>query len=138
MGWLQALHTVVCGTKSDQSSGSLPFYAFPNELLQAIVERTGGRPVQLAMPKVRVWGPPSIAGRTPTAAFTIDGVHPRDIAAALAAEHVATWAGHSYAVEAVGQLGLAESGGVVRAGVVRYVEPSDVARLLAVVERLAG
>jgi len=53
MGWLQALHTVVCGTKSDQSSGSLPFYAFPNELLQAIVERTGGRPVQLAMPKVR-------------------------------------------------------------------------------------
>jgi hypothetical protein len=31
----------------------LPFYAFPNELLKAIVERTGGRPVQLAVPKVR-------------------------------------------------------------------------------------
>ncbi len=92
----------------------------------------------LTMPKVRVWGPQSIAGRTPTAAFTIDGVHPREVAAVLAAERIATWAGHSYAVEAVGQLGLAESGGVVRAGVVRYVEPSDVARLLAVVERLAG
>ena len=52
MGWLQALHTVVCGTKSDQASGSLPFYAFPNELLKAIVERTGGRPVQLTVPKV--------------------------------------------------------------------------------------
>ncbi len=52
MGWLQALHTVVCGTKSDLASGSLPFYAFPNELLKAIVERTGGRPVQLAVPKV--------------------------------------------------------------------------------------
>jgi hypothetical protein len=52
MGWLQALHTVVCGTKSEQSSGALPFYAFPNELLKAIVERTGGRPVQLAVPKV--------------------------------------------------------------------------------------
>src|SRR6185312_12606247 len=52
MGWLQALHTVVCGTKNDQASGSLPFYAFPNELLKAIVERTGGRPVQLAAPKV--------------------------------------------------------------------------------------
>ncbi len=52
MGWLQALHTVVCGTKSDQASGSLPFYAFPNEMLKAIVERTGGRPVQLAVPKV--------------------------------------------------------------------------------------
>ena len=52
MGWLQALHTVVCGTKNDQASGALPFYAFPNELLKAIVERTGGRPVQLAVPKV--------------------------------------------------------------------------------------
>ena len=52
MGWLQALHTVVCGMKSDQASGSLPFYAFPNEMLKAIVERTGGRPVQLAVPKV--------------------------------------------------------------------------------------
>jgi hypothetical protein len=53
MGWLQALHTVVCGSKSEQASGALPFYAFPNELLKAIVERTGGRPVQLAVPKVQ-------------------------------------------------------------------------------------
>lgn len=52
MGWLQALHTIVCGTRNDQASGALPFYAFPNELLKAIVERTGGRPVQLAAPKV--------------------------------------------------------------------------------------
>jgi hypothetical protein len=52
MGWLQALHTIVCGTKNDQASGALPFYAFPNELLKAIVERTGGRPVQLATPRV--------------------------------------------------------------------------------------
>jgi len=52
MGWLQTLHTIVCGTKNDQASGALPFYAFPNELLKAIVERTGGRPVQLAAPKV--------------------------------------------------------------------------------------
>ncbi len=52
MGSLQALHTIVCGTKNEQSSGALPFYAFPNELLKAVVERTGGRPVQLAVPKV--------------------------------------------------------------------------------------
>ena len=52
MGWLQALHTIVCGTKNEKSSGALPFYAFPNELLRAVVERTGGRPVQLAVPKV--------------------------------------------------------------------------------------
>lgn len=52
MGWLQALHTIVCSTRNDQASGALPFYAFPNELLKAIVERTGGRPVQLPVPKV--------------------------------------------------------------------------------------
>ena len=52
MGWLQAIYTAVCGTKNDQASGALPFYAFPNELLKAIVDRTGGRPVQLAVPKV--------------------------------------------------------------------------------------
>jgi hypothetical protein len=52
MGWLQALHTIVCGTKNEQSTGALPVYAFPNELMKAIVERTGGRPVQLAVPKV--------------------------------------------------------------------------------------
>lgn len=53
MGWLQSLHTVVCNSKSELASGALPFYAFPNEFLKAIVERTGGRPVELEAPKVR-------------------------------------------------------------------------------------
>ncbi|MEZ5258741.1 MAG: aminotransferase class V-fold PLP-dependent enzyme [Ilumatobacteraceae bacterium] len=91
----------------------------------------------LAMDRVRVWGVNGLEGRTPTAAFTIEGRHPDEIAAALAAERIAVWAGHSYAVECVGRLGLAESGGVVRAGVVRYVDEHDVARLLDVVGRLA-
>jgi cysteine desulfurase family protein (TIGR01976 family) len=92
----------------------------------------------LSIPKVRLWGPPTLAGRTPTAAFTIAGRTPDEVAEALAAEKIATWSGHSYAVEVVGQLGLAETGGVVRAGVVRYIEHNDVTRLLNVVERLAS
>jgi cysteine desulfurase family protein (TIGR01976 family) len=87
-------------------------------------------------PGVRVWGSPTMADRVPTVAFTVDGVHPDEVAAALAAERIAVWAGHSYAVEAVGQLGLAASGGVVRAGVVRYVDHDDVARLLRTVRSL--
>ncbi|MGD9702247.1 MAG: cysteine desulfurase-like protein [Acidimicrobiia bacterium] len=87
---------------------------------------------------VRLWGPATMEGRTPTAAFTVVGRTPDEVAEALSAEKIATWSGHSYAVEAVGQLGLAESGGVVRAGVVRYVEPDDVTRLLKVVARLAA
>ena len=45
-------HGMAAGASHDRlrheernSSGALPFYAFPNELLKAIVERTGGRPV---------------------------------------------------------------------------------------------
>ena len=87
---------------------------------------------------VRVWGPQDMTGRTPTAAFTVDGYSPGAVSQALAAERIAVWDGHNYAVEVVGQLGLAESGGVVRAGLARYIDPDDVARLLAVVERLAA
>lgn len=90
-----------------------------------------------AIPGVRVWGPPTMADRAPTAAFTIDGMHSDDVAAALAAEKIAVWSGHSYALEVVDQLGLAPTGGVVRAGVVRYIDPEDVDRLLDVVRRLA-
>lgn len=90
-----------------------------------------------SMSGVRVWGPPSMADRTPTVAFTVDGLHPSDVAQDLATERIATWAGHSYAVEAVDQLGLSHRGGVVRAGVVAYIGPDDVTRLLEVVERLA-
>jgi cysteine desulfurase family protein (TIGR01976 family) len=87
---------------------------------------------------VTVFGPAGLTGRTPTAAFTIDGVHPADAAVSLANDKIAVWDGHSYAVEVVEQLGLAASGGVVRAGLARYIDDSDVQRLLTSVERLAS
>ena len=89
-----------------------------------------------AMPGVRVHGPAGSDDRTPTVAFTVDGMRPDAVATALAGERIATWAGHSYAVEVVGRLGLADSGGVVRAGVSLYVDDDDVQRLLAAVARL--
>jgi selenocysteine lyase/cysteine desulfurase len=75
--------------------------------------------------------------RTPTAAFTVEGRAPSEVARALADHKIAVWDGHNYAVEGVGQLGLAETGGVVRAGISRYLEPGDVDRLLDVVRSLA-
>ena len=86
---------------------------------------------------VTVWGVSGLDGRTPTAAFTVADRAPSEVSQALAAEKIAVWDGHNYAVEVVGQLGLAESGGVVRAGISRYIEPDDVQRLLRVVERVA-
>jgi cysteine desulfurase family protein (TIGR01976 family) len=90
-----------------------------------------------AIDGVTLYGPPTMTGRTPTAAFTVAGTSPADVATALAAAHVAVWDGHNYAVEVVDSLGLMASGGVVRAGLARYVEADDVRRLLEVVERLA-
>ena len=87
---------------------------------------------------VHVWGLPTTDDRAPTVAFTVDGLHPTQVTSALAADRIATWAGHSYAIEAVDQLGLAASGGIVRAGVVAYIEPDDVTRLLETVERIAA
>lgn len=86
---------------------------------------------------VRRIGPAAPTMRAPTAAFTIEGVHPSTASTRLASEHIAVWDGHAYAVEVVEHLGLADSGGVIRAGVVRYIEADDVERLLLGVARLA-
>lgn len=91
-----------------------------------------------SIPGVTVWGMQGLEGRTPTAAFTVAGHSPDAVARALAAERIAVWDGHNYAIEVVGQLGLSESGGVVRAGISRYIEETDVQRLLDVVARLAS
>ncbi|MEO6125695.1 MAG: cysteine desulfurase-like protein [Ilumatobacteraceae bacterium] len=90
-----------------------------------------------SIPGVRIYGPQGSTGRTPTAAFTIAGVEPSAVSIALAAEKIAVWDGHAYAVEVVDQLGLADSGGVVRAGLARYIEVDEVHRLLKAVDRLA-
>jgi cysteine desulfurase family protein (TIGR01976 family) len=91
-----------------------------------------------SIPGVRIWGPPTIEHRVPTVAFTVDGHAPAEVAVALAVDKIAVWDGHNYAVEVVGQLGLAESGGVVRAGIVRYIEPDEITRLVTSVARLAA
>ena len=89
------------------------------------------------IPGVRRIGPVAPTLRAPTAAFTIEGVHPSAASTRLAMENIAVWDGHAYAVEVVEHLGLADSGGVIRAGVVRYIESGDVDRLLRGVARLA-
>lgn len=86
---------------------------------------------------VRRIGPTDAQRRAPTAAFTIDGVAPSAVSTRLATEKIAVWDGHAYAVEVVDHLGLAASGGVVRAGVVRYIDDADVDRLLQAIERIA-
>jgi selenocysteine lyase/cysteine desulfurase len=68
--------------------------------------------------------------RTATAFFTVEGVSPSEVARSLAARGVNVWSGHMYAWEVTGALGIRDSGGAVRAGLVHYNDASDVERLV--------
>jgi cysteine desulfurase family protein (TIGR01976 family) len=82
----------------------------------------------------RLYGLPTMAGRTPTFAVTLPGRTPDEAAAALAQRDIAVWAGNYYAVEVMERLGLRD--GAIRIGIVHYNTPEEVDRLLAELERL--
>jgi selenocysteine lyase/cysteine desulfurase len=88
-----------------------------------------------AMEHVTLYG--RAARRAPTAFFTVGGRTPRQVAEYLAARQVNVWSGDNYAWELAGALGLRDSGGAVRAGLVHYNDQADVDRLLAAVAELA-
>ncbi len=92
----------------------------------------------LETPGVTVWGPHDLASRAPTVSFTVDSMTPDQVAQELAAKKIAVWSGDSYAMEIVERLGLKNSGGVVRAGIVRYVDDDDVQHLLTTVRKLVS
>ncbi len=71
------------------------------------------------------------ARRTPTLAFTVRGRSPQQVSAQLGEQGVCVWFGDYYAYELMIALGLADSGGAVRAGVVCYTTDDEVDRLLA-------
>ena len=90
---------------------------------------------------VRIHGiadPARVAERTPTVAVTIDGTTPRAAAEALGREGMFAWDGDFYAQALIERLGLFETGGVLRLGLVHYNTPAEVDRLLDGVERIAA
>ena len=100
-------------------------------LIQRLLDGLG------AIGGVRVYGPPSSAGRTPTVAFTVGGRHPDAVADALAEEAVFASTGDFYASTVVRRYGLDSRGGLVRAGCAAYTTADEVDRLLEGVARLA-
>jgi cysteine desulfurase family protein (TIGR01976 family) len=90
------------------------------------------------VPGVTGWGPDFAAPRrAPTVSITIAGVHPTEAARRLGERGVCVWDGHFYAARAIEVLGLADAGGVIRAGMAMYVSQDDVDRLLEGVRALA-
>jgi cysteine desulfurase family protein (TIGR01976 family) len=75
--------------------------------------------------------------RTPTLLFSVRGTPPDAVSAALAAEGVNAPAGSFYAVEPSRWMGLGDSG-AVRVGISPYTDQTDVDRLVAAIESVAG
>jgi len=86
----------------------------------------------LADDRVTVYGPHDLVDRAPTLAFNVAGYSAEAVAQALAAERIAVWDGHYYALEAMDALGIE---GAVRAGIAVYVTDDDVDRLIGAVAR---
>lgn len=91
-----------------------------------------------AIPGVHVFGPPRGEPRTPTAGFTVQGVHADEVARRLGDGGVCVWSGNFYATGVTEGLGIVQGGGLVRAGVAPYCTGDDVQRLLEGVARIAG
>jgi selenocysteine lyase/cysteine desulfurase len=100
-------------------------------------ERTLGERFLAGLPdKVTLYGLPTMEGRVATFAFNVDGVPTREAATRLGDAGFAVWQGNYYAVEVMKRLGLEDSGGAVRAGIVHYNTADEVDGLLAAVSAL--
>jgi selenocysteine lyase/cysteine desulfurase len=96
------------------------------------------------VPGVTVWGPGfssdpagSTGLRAPTVSITIDGMTAAEAAQALGERGICVWDGHFYAARPVEVLGLADRGGVLRAGFVMYNLEEEADRLADAVAELA-
>ena len=63
-----------------------------------------------------------------------EGVRPLALAEALGKENIFVWEGNFYALSISQRLGVEESGGLVRLGLVHYNTAEEVDRLLEVIE----
>jgi len=82
----------------------------------------------------RLVGIPSMEGRVPTFAFTVEGLTPEEATTRLGERGFATWSGNYYAQEIMDRLGLPD--GAVRVGIVHYNTEDEVDRLLEALQAL--
>ncbi len=85
---------------------------------------------------IRLHGLPTMEGRVPTFAFSVEGIPAAEAAARLGERGFAAWHGNYYALEVMKRLGLEDGGGAVRVGFVHYNTGEEVDRLLDELARL--
>jgi cysteine desulfurase family protein (TIGR01976 family) len=74
--------------------------------------------------------------RVPTVSFTLDGWHPRDVAAELDKRGIYVWDGNYYALAVTERLGLEDKGGMVRVGAAHYNTLEEIAKLVEAVKSI--
>ncbi len=114
----QALHSIMAYER--------PLLAYLMEGLQAV-------------PGITIYGitrPEHFDERCPTIAFTRSGFSPRQITAHLGRRGIFAWDGHYMAVSVTERLGVEQSGGMVRVGLVHYNTRAEIDRLLAALEEM--
>jgi cysteine desulfurase family protein (TIGR01976 family) len=131
------------GRRAGRSGGRRPELVAAMTAIQAWERSLAERMASglAAIPGVRVWGiadPARFGERTPTFAVTIDGTTPRAAAEALGAAGINAWDGDFYAQALIERLGLFETGGVLRLGIVHYTTPEEVDRVLDALDRIAA
>jgi len=85
------------------------------------------------IPRLRLFGisdPARIESRCPTFAIRIDGHTPLELATKLGEQGIFTWDGNYYAMNLTERLGVEQSGGFLRIGLVHYNSEEEVDRAL--------
>jgi cysteine desulfurase family protein (TIGR01976 family) len=106
---------------------------YETQLAQRLLEGLAARP------RFRVWGitrREQLAERVPTVSITAADRTPLEIAEHLASREIYTWNGNMYALELTERLGLEDSGGVLRLGLVHYNTFEEIDRLLQALDEL--
>jgi cysteine desulfurase family protein (TIGR01976 family) len=86
------------------------------------------------IPGLEIWGitdQSKMENRTPTVSFTLSGWSPRQIAKQLAMQGIFVWDGDFYAQALIERLGIFETGGVLRVGLMHYNTPYEVDRFIS-------
>lgn len=89
------------------------------------------------IPKVRLFGPPPSAPRTPTVSLVIDGIASSEVAAGLARRGIFASHGDFYAQTVAERLGQAREG-LLRLGCACYTAEDEVERVIEGVRLIAG
>jgi cysteine desulfurase family protein (TIGR01976 family) len=90
---------------------------------------------------LHIWGitePGQLDRRVPTVSFTLEGWHPREVAAELDKRNIYVWDGNYYALAVTERLGLEDKGGMVRVGAAHYNTLEEVTKLVEAVKSLVA